>query len=105
MSQITSVTYRRRRGRTILATGDGRVSKPPKAPEGFVKRCVLRCLLLLLAAGSLHAEPTPAASAFDSAFLWLAGGISSARIERLMSQRLAQSGDAVPAVSSLAGTQ
>ena len=81
--KITSVTYRRYRGRTILATGRFSRVKPPDALEGFVKRCVLRWLLLLLAAGSLRAEQAPATSASDAIFLWLAGGISSARIQRL----------------------
>jgi tetratricopeptide (TPR) repeat protein len=79
--KITSVTYRRHRWRTILATG--RLSRV-KLPEGFVKGCVLRLLLLLLAAGSLQAEQGPPTSASDSIFLWLAGGISSARIQRLV---------------------
>ena len=48
-----------------------------------MKRCVLRWLLLLLAAGSLQAEPTPPTPTSDAIFLWLAGGLSSARIERL----------------------
>jgi tetratricopeptide (TPR) repeat protein len=67
--------------------GDSRAAKPPKPLEGFVKRCVLRWLLFLLAAGSLQAEqarPTPAS---DAIFLWLAGGISSARIQRLAQTR------------------
>jgi tetratricopeptide (TPR) repeat protein len=49
-----------------------------------VKRCVLRWLLLLLVAGSLRAEQTPSTPASDAIFLWLAGGISGARIERLV---------------------
>jgi tetratricopeptide (TPR) repeat protein len=48
-----------------------------------VKRCVLTSLLLLLAAGLIQAEQAPTATASDSIFLWLAGGISSARTERL----------------------
>ena len=48
-----------------------------------MKRCVLRWLLLLLAAGSLHAQQAPPTSASDAIFLWLAGGISSTRIQRL----------------------
>ena len=48
-----------------------------------MKGCVLRLFLLLLAAGSLQAEQIPSTSASDTIFLWLAGGISSARIERL----------------------
>jgi len=52
--------------------------------EDFVKRCILRWLLLLLVAGSLQAEQAPSTPASDAAiFLWLAGGISSARIQRL----------------------
>jgi tetratricopeptide (TPR) repeat protein len=47
-----------------------------------VKRCILRSLLLLLVAGSLRAEQVPTTPA-DAIFLWLAGGISSARIQRL----------------------
>jgi tetratricopeptide (TPR) repeat protein len=78
--KITSVTYRRCRWRTIFATG--RLSRV-KPLEGFVKGCVLRLFLLLLAAGSLHAEQIPPTSASDTIFLWLAGGISSARIQRL----------------------
>jgi|HubBroStandDraft_6_1064221.scaffolds.fasta_scaffold59539_1 tetratricopeptide (TPR) repeat protein len=82
--KITSVTYRRWRQRTILATG---AILAPKPLEGFVKRCVLRSLLLLLAVGSLRAEQAPAVTASDAIFLWLAGGISSARIERLAQMR------------------
>lgn len=37
----------------------------------------------MLAAGSLQAEQVPATSASDAIFLWLAGGLSSARIQRL----------------------
>ena len=48
-----------------------------------MKYRVVRSLLLLLAANWLHAEPAPATSPCDSIFLWLAGGISSARVERL----------------------
>src|SRR6266403_1329519 len=51
--------------------------------EGFVKRCVLSWLLLLLVAGSLQAEQVPSTPASGTIFLWLAGGISSARIQRL----------------------
>jgi tetratricopeptide (TPR) repeat protein len=40
--------------------------------------------LLLLAAGSLQAEQAPPTPASDAIFLWLAGGISSARIQRLV---------------------
>jgi tetratricopeptide (TPR) repeat protein len=52
-----------------------------------VKHCVLRWLLLLLAAGSVHAEQVPSTPASDAIFLWLAGGISSARIQRLAQAR------------------
>jgi tetratricopeptide (TPR) repeat protein len=48
-----------------------------------VKRCVLKWLLLLLAAGSLQAEQVPVVSSSDSVFLWLAGGVSNARVARL----------------------
>src|SRR6266481_8526270 len=64
--------------RAILAR-----QKPPKPLEGFVKRCVLKSLLLLLAASSLQAEQVPSTPASEAIFLWLAGGISSARIQRL----------------------
>ena len=52
-----------------------------------MRRCVLRWLLLLLAAGSLQAEQAPPTTASDAIFLWLAGGISSARIQRLAQTR------------------
>jgi len=52
-----------------------------------VKRCVLKTLLLLLAAGSLQAQQVPSTAASDAIFLWLAGGISSARIQRLAQTR------------------
>lgn len=73
-------------------------------PEDFVKRCLLGTLVLLLAAGSLAAEQASPFSASDAVFLWLAGGISSARIQRLTAERLAQSPDEMltfscPAVS------
>jgi tetratricopeptide (TPR) repeat protein len=55
--------------------------------EDFVRRCVQYSVrgwvVLLLAASSLWAEHTPAATSSDAIFLWLASGISSARIERL----------------------
>jgi tetratricopeptide (TPR) repeat protein len=51
-----------------------------------VKRCVPRWLLLLLTAGSLQAQQAPSGTS-NAIFLWLAGGISSARIERLMTER------------------
>jgi tetratricopeptide (TPR) repeat protein len=46
--------------------------------------------LLLLAAGTLQAEQVPPTPACDSVFLWLAGGISTARIERLIQTQNAQ---------------
>ena len=52
-----------------------------------MKRCVLKSLLLLLAASSLQAEQVPSTAASDAIFLWLAGGISSARIQRLAQTR------------------
>ncbi len=47
-----------------------------------MKRSILRSFLLLLAAVPLQAEQPPTTPA-DAIFLWLAGGISSARIQRL----------------------
>jgi tetratricopeptide (TPR) repeat protein len=80
-----------------LSTGQFSRIKPA---GGFVKRCVLNSLLLLLAAGSLQAQQVPPTSASDAIFLWLAGGISSARI-----QRLAQTQDAVRSLSCHATSQ
>jgi hypothetical protein len=51
-----------------------------------VKRCVLTSLSLLLAFGSVQAEQAPAGPTSDFIFLWLAGGLSSARIQRLATQ-------------------
>ena len=51
-----------------------------------MKRFV-RWLLLLLVAGSLQAEQAPATAVSDNIFLWLAGGISSARVQRLAQAR------------------
>lgn len=48
-----------------------------------MKGCILRLFLLLLAAGSLQAEQAAPTSASDTIFLWLAGGISGARVQRL----------------------
>jgi tetratricopeptide (TPR) repeat protein len=54
-----------------------------QSPEDFVKRGWLTWLSLLLVACSLKAEQTPSGPSLDEVFLWLAGGISSARIQRL----------------------
>src|SRR5260221_6145984 len=89
--QITSVTYRRSCGRSILTVGQFSRVKTAKPLEGFVKRWVLKSLLLLLVASSLQAEQVPSIPASDTIFLWLAGGISSARIQRLI-----QTGDRLP---------
>jgi len=56
--------------------------------------------LLLLAAGCLQAEQVPSTPASDTIFLWMAGGISSARIERL-----AQTSDQARTLSCLATPQ
>ncbi len=49
-----------------------------------MKRCILSCLSLLLAVSSSLAQQTPPAP--DTVFLWLAAGISTARIERLIAK-------------------
>ena len=49
-----------------------------------MKRGWLTWLLLVLVAGSLRAEQSPPGSSLDEVFLWLAGGISNARIQRLL---------------------
>jgi tetratricopeptide (TPR) repeat protein len=49
-----------------------------------LKNRVLISLLLVLAAGSLHAEQVVAATSCDSVLWWLAAGISSARIQRIV---------------------
>jgi len=49
-----------------------------------VERCVARWLVLLLTVGSLQAQSAPVTSVSDTVFLWLAAGISSARVERLL---------------------
>ena len=64
-----------------------------------MKKWVLSSLLLLLAAGSLRAEPVSPGPSCDTVFWWLAGGISSARIQRLISP------DATRVVSCSASTQ
>jgi tetratricopeptide (TPR) repeat protein len=55
-----------------------------------VKRWILSCLLLVLAAGSSQAGEAPLAPTSDTIFLWLAGGLSSARIQRLAVQTPSQ---------------
>jgi len=70
-----------------------------------VKRCVLRWLLLLLAAGSLQSEQVPPTPPSDAIFLWLAGGISSARIQRLAQTQNAQTRDEPRSLSCHATTQ
>lgn len=55
-----------------------------------MNRCLLRSLLLLLAANLVHAEQVPVTSPCNSIFLWLAGGISSARVQRLAQTPSAQ---------------
>ncbi len=61
-----------------------------------MKRCILRWLLFLLAAASLLAQQAPPAPPSDAVFLWLAGGISSARIERLLQIQNAQTQNPQP---------
>jgi tetratricopeptide (TPR) repeat protein len=97
--KITSVTYRQPLWRTILAMGEARAPSPPKRSEGFVKRCVWGGVLLLLAVGYARAEQV-ASPASDDIFWWLAGGTSSARIERL-----AQTPDAAQKLSCRATIQ
>jgi tetratricopeptide (TPR) repeat protein len=80
--QITSVTYCDYRARTIFATGVYAATV-----EGFVKRCVLSWLLLPLMAGFSFAGQAPSALPSDTIFWWLAGGMSSARVERLTQER------------------
>lgn len=48
---------------------------------------------MVLLAGGLQAEQVPATAACDSVFLWLAGGISSARIQRLIQTQTTPSQD------------
>ncbi len=70
-----------------------------------MKRWVLRWLWLVLAAGSLQAEQAAPTTGPDAIFLWLAGGISSARIERLIESQNAQMGDKAGTLSCLATPQ
>jgi protein O-GlcNAc transferase len=55
--------------------------------EAFVNRAVLCGLLALLAAGSVQAEQTPSSTSQEALFYWLAGEISSPRIQRLTAER------------------
>jgi tetratricopeptide (TPR) repeat protein len=50
--------------------------------------------LLLLAAASLQAEQVPPSPVSDAVFLWLAGGISNTRVERLIQTQNAQTQNA-----------
>jgi tetratricopeptide (TPR) repeat protein len=102
--KITSVTYRRHLSQIILAIEILSRAKPSSA-GGLVKSWVLRCLWLLLAAGCLQAEQVQPAAACDSVFLWLAGGISSARIQRLIQAQNAPTQDEARSASCLASTQ
>ena len=66
---------------------------------------VLGWLPLLLAAGFLQAEQTSPASASDAIFLWLAGGLSSARIQRLATLQPSQARDETATLSCHATLQ
>ena len=57
-------------------------------------RCSLKWLSLLLVVGTLQAEQTPPSPNSDTLFLWLAGGLSSARIQRLVAAASANPGQA-----------
>ncbi len=61
----------------------------PRSPEVLVKRGSLIFLSFVLVAGSVQAEKAPSGPALDDIFLWLAGGLSSARIQRLADTGLA----------------
>jgi len=61
--------------------------------------------LLLLAAASLQAEQAPPSAVSDAAFLWLAGGISSARIERLIQTQNPQTPSQTRALSCQSTSQ
>ncbi len=52
-----------------------------------MKRCVVRWLLFLLAAGSLQAQQAAPTAPSNTIFLWLAGGLSSTRIQRLAQEQ------------------
>ena len=62
---------------------------PPIAPEASLQHCVprWRWFFLLLAASSMRAQTIPATAPSDAIFLWLAAGISDARIQRLVQTR------------------
>ena len=49
-----------------------------------MKNCVLGSLFILITAASLFAEPASPVTTCDSVFWWLAAGVSSARIQRLV---------------------
>ena len=70
-----------------------------------MKRSVLRWLLLLLAAALLHAEQVPPSPVPDAVFLWLAGGISNTRIERLIQTQNAQAPSQTRALSCQSTSQ
>jgi tetratricopeptide (TPR) repeat protein len=55
---------------------------------GFLRRSWLAGLSFLLIAGVSQAQQAPAGSSLDDVFLWLAGGLSSARIQRLAGMNL-----------------
>jgi tetratricopeptide (TPR) repeat protein len=76
------VTYQPGDQRAILTAGRFLLEKG-RAPEDLVKRCCLPLVLLSFFAVSLRAEPVPTGKSLDDVFLWLAGGISSARLQRL----------------------
>jgi tetratricopeptide (TPR) repeat protein len=61
--------------------------------------------LLLLAAASLHAEQAPPPAVSDAVFLWLAGGISNARVERLIQTQNAQTPSQTRALSCQSTSQ
>ena len=91
MNFITSVTYRRYQGRVYFGRrafsrksgGAASFRRRARSAGGFLRRSWLACFLLLLMAGGLRAESTGSCANLDDVFVWLAGGISSARIARL----------------------
>jgi tetratricopeptide (TPR) repeat protein len=64
-----------------------------------VKRWVLKWLLVVVMACPLQAETVASTPSPDAIFLWLAGGISNARIERLVRSQKAQIGDEIGTLS------